>query len=408
MTCALTLEEAGVDVLVLEASDGVGGRVRTDVVDGFLLDRGFQVLNPGYPMLADRVDMDALGLRPLTAGVGVRSSREEDLLVLADPVREPQLLPQTLRSGKLHPASLAALARWAAPARNTEAILRGDKPDSSRKESMDAAGLLGPLRRIVDAVISGMVLEDTGETSTAFTHLLARSLTMGTPGLPAAGMQALPEQLSARLRTPVQLHTRAESVSAAVPAASERARLRTHDGQEYEADLVVIATDPISAQDLTGVTTRAGRGVSTHWYAAPQAPTDLSLLVIDQRAEHGPVVHTAVVSNVAPTYAPAGQSLIQASTLLPTDGPGASDGEVLRHTGEIYGVDTTQWRLLRRDDVRYAIPVQLPPYQDRYDLHVDEGLIMAGDHRDTASIQGAMVSGHRAAEGFLARRAGHV
>ena len=91
LTCALTLQEHGVSVRVLEASDGVGGRVRTDVVDGFRLDRGFQVLNPAYPMVKELVDLKALDLQKMTAGVAIRSARTAELLVVADPGREPQL-----------------------------------------------------------------------------------------------------------------------------------------------------------------------------------------------------------------------------------------------------------------------------------------------------------------------------
>src|SRR5699024_8128925 len=116
LTCALTLEAEGVPVRVLEASDAVGGRVRTDEVDGSLLDRGFQVLNPAYPMLrTDLVDLDALDLKPFKNAVAIRSPRHADFVVLADVRREPALIAQTFASGKLHPASIAALARWYGP-----------------------------------------------------------------------------------------------------------------------------------------------------------------------------------------------------------------------------------------------------------------------------------------------------
>lgn len=398
LTCAHVLQEAGVQVRVLEAADAVGGRIRTDQVDGFLLDRGFQLLNPAYPMVRELVDMEALHLQPLPAGLACRSDRTDQLLVVADPRREPQLIPQTMRSGKLHPASLGALARWAAPALREDWTLRSGREDVSRKESMDRAELHGPLRRMVDTFLSGVVLEDDGSTSTAFTRLMTRMFALGKPSLPEAGMQALPEQLAAGLRTPVELATEVVSV--------EPRRVRTAGGEDIDAELVVLATDATTAASLSGTETAAGKGLTTHWFATDEAPTDLSLLVIDQREDPGPVINTAVLSNAAPSYAPDGRHLVHACTLLQAGQEPVDDATVRTQLAGIYGVPTQGWELLRRDDIRYALPVQKAPLQDRSALEVAPGLIMAGDHLDTGSIQGAMVSGRRAAEGYLQRRQG--
>ena len=396
LTCALTLQEHGISVRVLEASDGVGGRVRTDVVDGFRLDRGFQVLNPAYPMVKELVDLKALDLQKMTAGVAIRSARTEELLVVADPRREPQLLAQTLRSGKLHPASVASLARWAAPALSTNNLLAHVEDDVPRRRSMDDAGFVGPLRKIVDGFLAGVLLEDDGSTSTVFTQLLVRTFALGTPGLPAQGMQALPEQLAARLTTPVELGKEVAEVGSG--------QVRTVDGEEITADLVVVATDPTTAGHLTGRPVKPGKGYTTHWYAVTHPPTDLKAVVIDQRENPGPVVVSSVVTNVAPGYAPDGRALVQASSLWRGGQDPVADEDVLRHVGGLYGVDTTDWQLLRRDDIPYALPAEPAPFQERAAMEVAEGLIVAGDHMDMASIDGAMTSGKRAAEGYLQRR----
>ena len=394
LTCALALQHYGVGVRVLEAGDAVGGRIRTDVLDGFRLDRGFHVLNAGYPMVRNHVDLKALDVRKLTAGVAVRSARTDNLQVVADPVREPQLLPQTLMSGKLHPASLAALARWTAT--GPDGLLAGDVGDLPRRESMDAAGLLGPLRRLVDTVLSGVLLEDDGSTSTTFTRLLVKSFISGTPKLPAGGMQAFPEQLASRLEHPVELGTEVVEVSSGA--------VRTAGGEHIEADLVVVATDPVTAERLTGRPAPEGKGQTTHWYAVPEAPTELSSIVVDVRETRGPVVSTTVMSNVQPTYAPEGRHLVSASSLLGAGRTPVTDEDVLAHVGEIYGVSTFGWELLRRDDIPYAVPVEPAPFVERHKMQLADKLIIAGDHMDTASVQGAMVSGRRAAEGYLQRR----
>lgn len=398
LTCATSLQEAGVPVRVLEASDAVGGRVRTDEVDGFLVDRGFHVLNPAYPMIRSMVDTDALDLRPFTNGVACRSPRHGDLVVLADVRREPQLIRQTFGSGKLHPASLAALARWYAPAILESYIMKGEG-DVTRAEALDQAGLRGPLRKVVDGFLAGVLLEDDGSTSNAFTLLLARKFLKGTASLPAGGMQRLPEQLAGRLTSPVELDTPVEEVSGG--------RVRTAAGETIEAALVVVATDPQTAERLTGRPSPLGKGVTTHWYALDEAPTDLKTIILDQCDRMvGPVVSTAVVSNVASSYAPPGRHLVQASSLLRRGKPGVSDADVLTHLSEIYATDTSGWELVRRDDIPYALPEQPAPFTAREALEVEPGLILAGDHLDTGSAQGAMAGGHRAAQGWLARTAG--
>ena len=397
LTCALTLEAEGVPVRVLEASDAVGGRVRTDEVDGFLLDRGFQVLNPAYPMLqTDLVDLDALDLKPFKNAVAVRSPRHDDFVVLADVRREPTLIPQTFASGKLHPASIAALARWYGPS-----LLEGFTPhtegDLTRAEAMDRAGLTGPLRKVVDGFLAGVLLEDDGSSSNEYTLALVRHFLRGTASLPSGGMQRLPEQLAAGLRTPVELNTPVESVSGG--------RVVTAGGETIEAGLVVVATDPQSAERLTGRKVPEGKGVTTHWFAVDEAPTPRPKIIIDQcERPVAPVVSTAVVSNVAPTYAPEGKHLIQASSLLRPGAEPVSDADVRQHVGQIYATDAGGWELLRRDDIPYALPVQPVPFVERWDLEVEPGLILAGDHVDTASIEGAMESGRRAAEGWLHRQ----
>jgi len=140
---------SGLDVLVLEADDGVGGRVRTDAVDGVLVDRGFQLLNPTYPALRRVVDLDALRLQPLGAGVVVAHGRPVARTLLADPVRRPDAIPGMLRSGLLTPGDVLALVRLVARAVLVPVPRLETAPDVGWHAAFDAAGLTGPLRRQV-------------------------------------------------------------------------------------------------------------------------------------------------------------------------------------------------------------------------------------------------------------------
>jgi glycine/D-amino acid oxidase-like deaminating enzyme len=396
LMCATVLEAAGVEVQVVEAAPEVGGRITTDEVDGFLLDRGFQVLNPAYPAVQEHIDVTALGMQTLGAGVEVLREVGERV-VLADPLREPRHLRDTLTSGYLDPRELLALARWAGPSLGpVTALTRAE--DRSRARAMDAVGLTGPLRRVVDGFLSGTVLEDDGSTSNGFIQLLLRMFALGSPGLPRRGMQALPQQLADRLRRPVRTGARVEKVSELGSGAGVHVA-----GSTARAALVVVATAGPAAEELIGVRAPVSKGVVTDWFTMPEAPSDLPMLLVDGRPHPGPIKNTAVISAGAPSYAPAGRPLVQTSVLLPAGTSALPLAEVRRHAAELYGVSTQHWQHVHRHEVAHALPAQPPPLVTRQPLQVSEHIIVCGDHRDTASIQGAMVSGKRAAAGYLRR-----
>ncbi len=289
LRCAHALAGAGLAVEVWEAADGVGGRVRTDHEDGHLLDRGFQVLNPAYPAVRRWVDVAALDLGRFAAGVAVR--RADRLVVAADPRRAPRHLPATLRSGYVRPAELIALARWAAPALGPVGrLLAAD--DTTLRRSLDAARVRGRIRQeVLEPFLQGVLLEADGSTSATFARLLVRMFLLGTPGLPAAGMGALPAQLAARLDGPVHLGLRVHEV-APVPGGVRVSA----EGRRVTARAAVVATDPVSAAALTGVPAPPMKGLVTDWFTTDEAPTTLPMLVLDGRdragvGSPGPVVN---------------------------------------------------------------------------------------------------------------------
>ncbi|MBO1751818.1 FAD-dependent oxidoreductase [Actinotalea sp. BY-33] len=386
LECARTLARAGVDVRVVEAGDAPGGRVRSDRVDGFTVDRGFQLLNPAYPAVRDRVDLADLDLRTFLPGVLVRD--DAGLRLLADPRRAPGLLPRTLTSGVLRPAELVALARWAAPAIGPVRALLA-RPDVALADSLDAARARGQLRHgVLEPFLAGVLAEADGTTSTRLTRLLVRAFLMGTPGVPAAGMGALPAQL-ARDLPDLRLGTAVESLGR-VPHGR---RAQTTAGP-VTARAVVVATDPPTAERLTGLPAPPMKGLVTHWYATEEAPAVEAAVVVDSR-RRGPVVNAAVMSLVAPEYAPPGQHLVEATCLL---APAAPDERAVReHAAEMLGVDGSRWREVARHVIPGALPAQPPPLVVRREVALGDGLYVCGDHRDTASLQGAMVSGRRTA-----------
>jgi phytoene dehydrogenase-like protein len=398
LRCAGVIAAAGRNVQVWERHGDVGGRVRTDAIDGFLCDRGFQVLNPAYPELQRAVDTAALELRPFAAGVAIR--RESNSAVLVHPLREPTRVPKMLGSGAVRPTDIAAILRWALPALRPGALKAQAGRDITLKAALDKAGVRGELRRVIDRFLAGVLLDDTGSTSNAFSLLLARMFLLGVPALPAAGMQALPRLMATPLSGRIYLNQRVTRI--------ERDGSSWHvsgaDGS-VRADDVVVATDPLTAASLTGSPAPTTHGVVTDWWSTDEAPTARPMLWVDARREApGPVLNTAVISAAAPSYAPKGRQLIAASALLGADGVPPPETATRSHAADILGADGGPWKLLTRSTIRHALPTQPAPLHVRQSVDIGDGLWWCGDHRDTASIQGALVSGRRTAEQILASR----
>ena len=401
LRCAQVLAEGGRTVVVLEAADAVGGRQRTDEVDGFLLDRGFQVLNPAYPAVQRWVDVDALDLRPFGAGLRVR--REGGVAELMHPLRAPGALAATLRSGLLSPRGVAALVRWAGPAvvAPRRVIAGAAAADRSLAAGLDRAGVRGPLRtEVIEPFLAGVLAEDRGETSEAFARLLVRMFALGVPGVPANGIRALPHQLAGRARA-AGVDVRLGEPVTSLGADAGRTVLTLADGSRVSARAAVVAVGPDAVAGLLPLPAPVTKGLQTWWFDAPQAPTASTLLMVDGR-RRGPVVNAAVMSNAAPSYAPPGRHLVQVTCLLAKDGAGGTEADVRRQAGEMFGVSAADWGLLRRDDIPYALPAQPVPLRTVSRARVAPGVYAAGDHRDTASIQGALVSGDRVARTVLA------
>ena len=400
LACARRLQSAGpaLRTVLLEAEDAVGGRVRTDVVDGFRLDRGFQLINPAYPEVGRVLDVGRLRLQPLPASLVVATGDRR--LAVGDPFRGgPARLPGSARallSGALGgPAELLAFARWARRAATAPVADLLAAPDGGWIEGLAAAGVDGPLaRRVVTPFLAGTLGERDGETSRRFVELLVRSFVRGRPSVPWRGMQAIPDQLAASLT----------EIYPGVPVTTVRAGLAgTADAGEITARAIVVAADPPTAAELLGLPRPAMRGLTTFWHVADEPPSASGALHVDGDGR-GPVVNTVVMSHSAPGYAPDHRALI-ASTVLGAADVG-TEPAVLAHLRTIYGRPVDGWRLLRRHTIPRALTAMPPPLDARRTVDLGDGLFVAGDHRDTASIQGALVSGRRAADAVLARLSG--
>ncbi|MEU0116380.1 NAD(P)/FAD-dependent oxidoreductase [Streptomyces bobili] len=389
LACALDLCRAGRSVALLEASDGAGGRMRTDRRDGFLLDRGFQVFNTSYPQVKRRIDLRGLQLRPFTPGIIARTATGD--VRLADPTRQPQAAASLLPGRVLPARDLAAMGALTARDALLPAALLKHRPDRPTAVALSRAGLSArTVSEILRPFLSGVFLEDRLETSARFFHLVWRSMVRGTLCLPAAGIGAVPAQLAGglpegvlQLETPVDMLT-PEGV------------LLT-DGRELPAASVVVATDAAAAARLLpGLAVPAGRTVTTYYHAAASPPLSEPTLMVDSS---GDVLNTCVLTEVAATYAPPGAALISTS-VLGADRPGAG-AVVLRRLAELYGTDTSPWQQVAVYTVEGALPAMVAPWPLSRTTRVAAGRYVCGDHRATGSVQGALASGTRAARELL-------
>ena len=393
LACARALSAHLQDVVVLEAGDAVGGRVRSDLVDGYTLDRGFQVLNTAYPELRRTVDLDALDLRSFdpAAGLHVDGRRYE----VGNPLKRPSTVGGALRLPVGGIVGKAALAAYAAPC----VALPPDRIRARADVSSARAWRSGHVpeevaQRVLGTFFAGVVLEQEMTTSRRFTDLMVRMFARGDSTVPATGMQALPEQLAAGLSAgSVRLGTEVLEVAAD--------RVVTATG-EVRARAVVVATDAWDAHGLvSGSSVPPARGVTTVYHSAPDFPSASPTLLLDADS---PVANTIAISKAAPEYAPPGRVLVSTSMVHPAalDPDGA---ELRALVGRLHRTSTAAWEHVATYRLPHALPGMPAPHPFRRPVRLSaaEGTVyVAGDHRDTSSIQGALVSGRRAAEAVAA------
>jgi phytoene dehydrogenase-like protein len=390
LACAQDLTSAGVECRVVEASDGVGGRVRTDAVDGFLLDRGFQILLTAYPEVHRRLDVGALELGLFEPGAVIRT--RDGFHRVADPLRRPLLLPQTVTApigtlvDKLRLARLVVDVR----ARSVGDLLR--RPDTTTAERLHRAGFSSQMiESFWRPLFAGIQLDPDLEVSSRRFDIILRMLAVGETGVPRHGMGAIPAQLAATLPDDaVRLGANVAKVDAT--------GIVLEDGERIDARAVVVATDGPAAHRLLGgkVSDPGSRSVACCWFSAAAPPIPGPILVLDGDAS-GPAKNVAVMSEVAPSYAPPGRALVAAA--IP--GPEALDPNITSRTRDQlarwFGSTTADWDHLRTDVIVHGQPFQPPPMNPKQSVTLGDGRFVCGDHRDTASIQGALFSGRRAA-----------
>lgn len=396
LVCARQLCDAGLSCQLLESSDQVGGRVRTDEVEGFLLDRGFQVFLTAYPEARAALDYDALNLRRFEPGALIRF--EGKFHRFSDPWRRPRhalataLSPAGTLSDKLR---VAGFRRYATRGELKDVYNRRERPTIELLRERGFSDTI--IERFFRPFLGGVFLDPELQTSSRMCEFVFRMFSLGDAAVPADGMGEIPKQLLSRLSDDV-VRTNSRVTCC------EDGKVVLSSGEQLSARAIIVATEAPEARQLLNDSHPAdGRRVSCLYFATSEPPVDEAVLMLNGDGR-GPINNLCVPSQVSPNYAPEGQSLVSVTALDRAGEPQAGLDEVRSQLKDWFGPTVESWRHLKTFDIEYALPVQSPPALQpvEKDPQVRPGVFLCGDHCDTGSINGAMASGRRSAAAAIA------
>ena len=398
LACAQHLVRRGLACTVLEASDEAGGRVRTDRVDGFQFDRGFQVLLTGYPEAAKVLDYPSLQLQSFHPGALVRYGGRFHRI--SDPLRRPQDLVAGLMSPIGSFRDKLTILRLRQDALNQRLCAQAGGGNRTTLEALDRYGFSAVMReRFLRPFLGGVFLDQSLSTPCRHFELVWAAFSRGAIALPQAGMGAIALQLtsslpagSIRLRAPVTQLDGKQVVLAS--------------GERLSADAVVLATDYATAATLRGepVPAAPGRRSTTLYFDAPTPPVPGPWLLLNGE-QQGLIGTACVLSEVAPAYAPSGRALVSVSLADQTAPVDADQQQIVRaQLREWFGTAVDSWRHLRTDRISRALPPVdvLASRNGAASPRLRPALYQCGDYCETGTLDGALLSGRHAAAAILA------
>ena len=401
LTCGALLSEAGKKVIVLEASDCIGGRVATDIVNGFRLDHGFQVLLTAYPACRNMLDYDALQLRYFDPGALIRANRQWRLL--GDPWRKPSQAIATLMNPVASIGDAFRILQLRRDARRGSLRDLYERPHQTTEAELQNRGFS---KRIIDdffrPFIGGVFLDDSLQVSSRMLHFVFRMFSNGGIAIPAKGMAEIPKQLAHRMPSgAIHLQCTATRVRGK--------EVQLSDGRILNAPDIVVATESNAAAkllEIPSIETTWG-STTTAYYSCNHPPDDRKLLML-RGDESGPIQTLTVLTNIAPEYAPKGKSLISVSLVSsgePCKDLPLIDQSIRNQLKKWFGDPVDQWERLGIYQVPCGLPrSSLEPIHRSIhasDWGGPDHVWIGGDHSETPSIQGAMNSGIRIAEAIL-------
>jgi phytoene dehydrogenase-like protein len=411
LVAARHLADAGADVTLFERRETVGGRVRSERVEGYTVDRGFQVLFTAYPAVRRELDLDALELRRFSPGAVIARSGERS--TLGDPLRDPSVLSATLFNRDVTTRDKLRLFRHQRRLRRTsvEAALAAD--GTSIEQALTEWGFSQKFRdNFAAPFYGGITLDRSLSTSKAVFEYTFKMLSEGQIAVPAAGMAAMPAQLAdhaERAGASVERGSRVTAVEDGQSTGGDGVTVET-TSETVAADAAVVATDPSTAEELTGVPsipTEASSCVTQHVSLPDTQRLRVGRRIVLNAADDRPN-QIAPMSAVAPEYAPEDRQLLSATFL---GRQSASDEALFEEVREALAAwfpenQFAELELLRTDRVDFAQFAQPPGFRSNLPAVDAPGgaVYLAGDYTRWSAIQGALESGRQAARAVLDRQ----
>ena len=359
LTTARDLQAHGKSVLVLEASDRVGGRVKSDYRDGFIFDHGFQVINPKYPEVARSKLIKTLDFKYISGSI-----RLADL---------DKKIGYNL--GSLSSEIGNGIEKF-----KFIAFVMNPKVGSAENFGEYAVNFPKLYSNVLAPFLSGVFLTDPREISAKVAQQILRSFIKSLPGVPANGVSAFSEKLAEPLNN-LRTFTVVEKITGN--------QVFTTQGT-FTAKFIVIACDPTSANKLIGSTESIQMLSSTTMYfASGDDLLNAKNLVISAKSS---LVNSIVMSQVSRNYAPPGVNLISATSLS-----SLSEQEFRSELAKLWQANTAKWDLLARYEIKESLPFHGKGKAVKSNLQISDNLFVVGDHRSMPSQQGAMNSGADAA-----------
>ena len=372
LSAAHTLQESGARVTVVESTDRVGGRVASDVIDGFILDRGFQLINLNYPEIKRRIIASDLNFKIAPRRIGVATNG--GLVYLGDP-REGVKSVFSPKTGNI--ISKASFLRY---------LLTRPKSSESVKDHMLRTGTRDLYEKVLKPFLQGVFLADPSLVSAVTGREIIGTFLNGKSGIPATGVSDFAEKLAQGIKD-IKFNTQVEEIL-------DDGVLTNHG--KISAQKIILATDLTTAGQLMNSQEIVGLTGSTTWYHSTDvAPSSGAELIIDS-LNRGPVINSIVISNLSGKYAPQGQHLISSTTL-----GHASESEVRRHLAQMWGSSNENWRFLAKYEIHSALPLFTPGQKRSEFRATNKNLYCAGDYLESPSQNGALLSGRKAAESLL-------
>jgi len=413
LIAAKSLQSRGWLVEVLENRGCVGGRIQTDLMDGFLLDHGFQVFLTAYEQASQALDCAKLELGNFSSGALVYCKGK--FIRVADPWRSPEHL---LATAIAPIGSLFDKLRIARFRRRVTRSTDHELLQESQTSALERLRFDGFSEKIISCFFrpffGGIFLEQNLETSSGRMDFVFRNFSLGMAALPRNGMQAIPAQLAERLNSgTIKFNTTVATIASPPVNTQGKQVVVLSDGTRLNADIVIVATEKPAANKLLGIDKDSDSCSTTCTYFAVKSPPLKEATLVLNGELAGPINSLCFPSFAQPSYAPQGQHLLSVTTRGNLDwAPQSVLDSTVMQLRQWFGPQVDQWKFLRTYRIVHALPAQKPSditptvassNGTEQSLLVRKGVYRCGDYCETASIEGAIKSGLKVAEEVLSK-----